>query len=218
MHLPRRLHLRKAAKNKAGRKRSLQRGVPFLGSPDPDAVIGLVVGLGNPGRKYSRTRHNYGRMAAEAVIARSEVIATGKWPDGRLSLVSSRGRRFLVLIPETYMNLSGRAVSRTMERYKLEHGRVLVLHDDIDLPPGEIRVKLGGGTAGHRGLASIVQETGDNGFYRIRIGVGRPPDGVDPADYVLSPADGGRDCVAGEAVGPAAEEAIGLATGAKDGG
>lgn len=190
MELPRRLPLRRAAKNsRTGRRGPRQRGVPYLGNPDADVDVALVVGLGNPGRKYRYTRHNMGRMAAEEMVDRSELIASGKWPDGRISLVRCEGREFLVLIPETFMNLSGRAAASVLQCYRIEPSRMLVIHDDIDLPLGEVRVKQGGGTAGHRGLASLVHDIGESGFRRVRMGVGRPPEGVDAAEYVLSAFD-----------------------------
>lgn len=215
MELPRRLPPRRPAKNsRSGSSGSKRRGVPHLGAPDGGSGTALVVGLGNPGRKYRNTRHNLGRMAAEAVADRSEVLSQGRWPQGRLALVSAGGRRFLILAPETFMNVSGCAVARVVERYGLKPEQVLVLHDDIDLPLGDVRVKKGGGTGGHRGLASLVQELDESGFSRVRIGVGRPPEGVDAADYVLSPLpDADRDR-AMRAVEEAAEAALSEVTGA----
>ncbi len=185
MHLPRRQPPRRAKNRKSGRAGSKRRGVPDIGAPVGGTGVALVVGLGNPGRRYRYTRHNLGRVAAESIVENSELIARGKWPDGRLALVSLGGVKFLVLEPETFMNLSGRAVAPVMERYGIEPGRTLVIHDDIDIPLGDVKLKRGGGTAGHRGLASLVQAIGESGFARVRIGVGRPPEGVDPADYVL---------------------------------
>lgn len=94
--------------------------------------------------------------------------------------------RFLVLRPSTFMNASGRAVAPVLKRYGIDPEMTVVIHDDIDIPLGEIRVKRGGGTGGHLGLASLVQEIGSSDFVRVRIGVGRPPEGVDPAQYVLT--------------------------------
>lgn len=172
-----------------------------------------MVGLGNPGRKYHRTRHNMGRMAAESLLERSRVLSEGSWRDGRLALADLDGERFLVLLPETFMNLSGRAVAPVLDKYRLSPAKMLVMHDDIDLPLGDVRLKSGGGTAGHRGLASIVESTGTSDFSRIRIGVGRPPAGIDPAEYVLcefedSEAEPAGRCV-DEAAGLAAREILG---------
>lgn len=144
------------------------------------------MGLGNPGRRYRDTRHNAGFMAAEKILERSELLAEGSWPLGRLALVKSGALKVFVLEPLTFMNESGRAVAPVVRRYGLETGRLIVLHDDIDVPPGDVRVKRGGGTAGHQGLNSLVEVLGSGGFSRVRIGVGRPPGKMDPADYVLS--------------------------------
>jgi len=200
-----------ARKSKATRAGSKRRGVPLLGEPGRSGAIGaivLVVGLGNPGRKYRFTRHNMGRVAAEILIHRSDVLARGKWPEGELTLVSQGGARFLILTPETFMNISGRAVAPVIDRYRLSPEQVLVLHDDIDLPLGDVRVKRGGGTAGHKGLASLVQELGAGSFARIRIGVGRPPEAVDPAEYVLNGFSSEESPRAEKAVNDAADAAL----------
>ena len=112
--------------------------------------------------------------------------ASGRWTGGDLSLVEVATGRFLVLRPSTFMNASGRAVAPVLKRYGIDPEMTVVIHDDIDIPLGEIRVKRGGGTGGHLGLASLVQEIGSSDFVRVRIGVGRPPEGVDPAQYVLT--------------------------------
>jgi PTH1 family peptidyl-tRNA hydrolase len=146
----------------------------------------MVVGLGNPGRSYSRTRHNAGRTAAEYILEKSEVVAADDWPEGYVAFVSYGGRKFLVMVPGVFMNISGGAVASVVERYGVAPERVVVIHDDIDIPLGDVRVKRGGGTGGHLGLASIIEALGDENLARVRMGVGRPPTGVDPADYVLA--------------------------------
>jgi PTH1 family peptidyl-tRNA hydrolase len=146
----------------------------------------LVVGLGNPGRSYRRTRHNAGRTVAEHILEKSELVADGDWPEGYVALASYGGRRFLVAIPGVFMNISGPALAQVVERYGVAPERVVVIHDDIDIPLGDVRVKQGGGTGGHLGLASVIKALGDGSFARVRMGVGRPPAGVDPAEYVLS--------------------------------
>jgi peptidyl-tRNA hydrolase, PTH1 family len=163
-----------------------KRKYPDLYDARPGEAVALVVGLGNPGRGYSGNRHNAGFMAADALIREVEVIAEGKWSQGHLFFARSRGTSLLVLKPMTFMNESGRAVSPVVKHYQIDPGRMIVLHDDIDIPAGAVRPKKGGGTAGHRGLESIVKTLRDRDFQRVRIGVGRPPEGVDPADYVLS--------------------------------
>jgi PTH1 family peptidyl-tRNA hydrolase len=153
-------------------------------------------------------------MAAEAIIEKSEVLARGKWPEGNLTLLFSSGKRFLVLAPETFMNLSGRAVVQVLEAYGIGADRMLVIHDDIDLGLGDIRVKQGGGTGGHRGLASLVEVLQGSGFRRLRMGVGRPPEGIDAAEYVLSVFPEEESEKARQEIAGAVEAALGEVTGA----
>ena len=220
MHLARRSQKgppeRVARKGRAG-SGSRRRGVPLLGAVDSCPHACLIVGLGNPGRNYSGTRHNSGRQAADRVLDMAEVLARGKWPNGRITLAASSGSRFLVLVPETFMNLSGRAVAPVLERYGLEPEQMVVLHDDIDLPLGEVRTKQGGGTGGHRGLNSLADTLGDKGFRRVRIGVGRPPAGIDPADYVLDRFEAAEKETAESAIEQAAQKALAAITGTDDG-
>ena len=175
------------------------------------------MGLGNPGRRYKGSRHNAGFMAADRLMERGSLLARGKWPDGELALVEVASMRFLVLKPATYMNNSGRAVAPALKSYRLDPERMVVIHDDIDIPLGEVKVKKGGGTAGHRGLVSIVEEIGEAGFTRVRIGVGRPPEGTEPADYVLTDFQDEELEVAGASVGRAAQAAVDLLSGVESG-
>jgi PTH1 family peptidyl-tRNA hydrolase len=149
----------------------------------------LLVGLGNPGAEYERSPHNIGFAVARALIARWELPK----PKPRFRGLITEGRsgpglpRVAVLMPQTYMNDAGRSVGPARGELRTELGRILVLHDEIDLPFGEIRVRLGGGLAGHNGLKSLKAQLGSPEFHRVRIGVGRPattdPDRV--AAYVL---------------------------------
>ncbi len=132
-------------------------------------------------------------------------------------MVEAASRRFLVLRPSTFMNNSGRAVAPVLERYGIDPEMMVVIHDDIDIPLGEIRVKRGGGTGGHRGLASLVEEIGSGNFIRVRIGVGRPPEGVDPAEYVLTGFTEEEREQARASVKRATEAALDLVTGAEGG-
>lgn len=178
----------------------------------------MVVGLGNPGRKYVNTRHNAGFKAADALLDRGAVMARGKWTDGEIAMVEAAGRRFLVVKPQTFMNNSGSAVAAVLETYGLSPEAMVVIHDDIDIELGELRVKQGGGTAGHRGLASLVREAGSADFTRVRVGVGRPPDGVDPAEYVLTGFTDDEKPVARSSTERAARAALEVLSGAADGG
>jgi peptidyl-tRNA hydrolase, PTH1 family len=157
----------------------------------------LVVGLGNPGREHARDRHNVGFMVVERLHERWELPAPkrrfrGLFSEGRASDGASGGagarRRVALLCPLTYMNDTGRSVGPARGALRLALQRVLVVHDEIDLPFGEVRTKLGGGLAGHNGLKSIARALGGDGFERVRVGVGRP-DSSDPeivSAYVLS--------------------------------
>src|SRR5947199_439044 len=150
----------------------------------------LVVGLGNPGTEYAGTRHNLGFEMAETLIRRWGLPKPKKKYNGLLAegRTGPGGPRVAVLTPQTYMNEAGNSVGPARGAYKLPLDRVLVLHDEIDLPFGEIRVRLGGGLAGHNGLKSLKSSLGSPDFWRVRTGVGRP-DTTDPervAAYVLS--------------------------------
>ena len=146
----------------------------------------LVVGLGNPGARYVETRHNLGFMVVERAVARS---AGGPFRErfaGRVAPFSLGGESLLGLLPQTFMNQSGGSVQPCAAFYKLEPGSVLVVHDELDLPFGELRLKQGGGDAGHRGLGSVTQHLGPD-YVRLRVGIGRPPPEFlgDAADFVL---------------------------------
>jgi PTH1 family peptidyl-tRNA hydrolase len=147
----------------------------------------LVVGLGNPGREYERNRHNVGFMIADELARRHDGSWRGKFA-GRLAEVRIDDHRVGLLKPETYMNESGRSVSAAVGFFKLEPDAILVLHDDSDLEPGRLQVRLGGGLAGHNGLRSLAQQLGTPDFMRLRVGVGRPERGDRRplADFVLS--------------------------------
>ena len=137
-----------------------------------DAML-LFVGLGNPGTRYAGNRHNIGFMAVQA-IARRHNIAPWRRRFQGLGVEGAIGNgRVLLLLPGTYMNESGRAVQEAARFYKVEAGDIVVFHDEVDLPPSKLRVKVGGGVAGHNGLRSITAHIG-NDYKRVRIGVGKP--------------------------------------------
>jgi len=134
----------------------------------------LLVGLGNPGPKYAQNRHNIGFMVIEEIASRSRSDAwRGKF-GGELSSGDVAGAKAVLLKPQEYMNVSGHAVQRTAAFYQVEPKHIIVAHDEIDLPLGTKRVKVGGGHGGHNGLRSIIQELGTQEFVRVRVGVGRP--------------------------------------------
>ena len=144
----------------------------------------LLVGLGNPGRGHAHNRHNIGFLAADEIVRRHRL---GPWRARFHGLVSEGeigGERVVVLKPETYMNESGRAVGAAAQFYKLEPAAIVVVHDDVDLVPGKLRVKQGGGAGGHNGLRSIDAHLGPD-YWRIRIGVGHPGHADLTRAYVL---------------------------------
>lgn len=145
----------------------------------------LVVGLGNPGREYRETRHNIGFMVIDRLgeitdvkltkVQGKAIIGVGKYKDNKIILAK----------PQTYMNLSGQAVTSLMHFYKVEPVHLIVAHDDVDLPFGQIRMRPGGGSAGQKGVGSIIEKLGSQDFARLRMGVGRPPGQMDAAAFVL---------------------------------
>jgi PTH1 family peptidyl-tRNA hydrolase len=144
----------------------------------------LIVGLGNPGPEYRRHRHNVGFMAADAIHGRHGFAPWRRRFQGEIAEGSLAGEKVLLLKPLTYMNDSGRSVQAAMAFYKLAPKDIVVIHDEVDLPPGKTRMKAGGGTAGHNGLRSIGAEIGED-FRRVRIGVGHPGHKDAVPGYVL---------------------------------
>ncbi|KUK81331.1 MAG: Peptidyl-tRNA hydrolase [Pelotomaculum thermopropionicum] len=147
----------------------------------------LIVGLGNPGCKYAATRHNVGFMALDRLAADAGVEIKKKMFKS-LAGRGMIGRENVILAkPQTFMNLSGEAVGLLLGWFKLNPADLIVVYDDLDLPPGNMRVRSGGGSGGHKGMQSIIKVLGTQNFPRIRIGIGRPPViGFETADYVLS--------------------------------
>jgi peptidyl-tRNA hydrolase, PTH1 family len=146
----------------------------------------LVAGLGNPGPEYERTRHNVGFRVSDELARRLD----GKFKRSKHSAlvadVRDDGEHLLLAKPQTFMNESGRAVASLMRYHDVPLERVIVVHDELDLPFASVRVKLGGGTAGHNGVADVAAAIG-NGFARVRVGIGRPPGRKDPVAFVLEP-------------------------------
>ena len=150
----------------------------------------LVVGLGNPGRGYERTRHNAGWLVVDELARRHDGSFRTKF-SGQLAEVRLNGLRLALLKPETYMNVSGKSVGAASKFFKVDPADVLIVHDDVDLEPGRLQARFGGGLAGHNGLRSLAQALATNDFLRLRIGVGRPGRGDrrSVADFVLQPFD-----------------------------
>lgn len=145
----------------------------------------VIVGLGNPGPQYAETRHNIGFLLidglAETLGLQFRTKFQGLWTEGMV-----QGERLLFLKPQTFMNLSGRSVKELVHFYKIPTEDVLVVQDDMDLPLGKLRLRSQGSAGGHNGIRSILTELGTEQFWRLKLGVGRPPKEWDPAQYVLS--------------------------------
>jgi peptidyl-tRNA hydrolase, PTH1 family len=154
-----------------------------------DDELWLVAGLGNPGRRYARNRHNVGFMVADLLVGRIGVRftrhkrAAAEVAEGRMGV---GGPRLMIVKPTTYMNLSGGPVAVLSRFHKVPPERLVAVYDEIDLPYGTMRAKIGGGEGGHNGARSISQSLSSRDYIRVRFGVGRPPGRQDPADWVLS--------------------------------
>ena len=160
-------------------------------------MIKLIAGLGNPGRNHERDRHNVGFWFVSRLAAaeRVELKSVAKY-HGLVGKLPRPGGELRFVLPQTYMNLSGKSVGALARFYKILPEEVLVVHDELDFPPGTARLKLGGGVAGHNGLKDIASQLGTQGFWRLRIGIGHPGDKNLVADYVLkSPAPAERELI-----------------------
>jgi PTH1 family peptidyl-tRNA hydrolase len=147
--------------------------------------VKIVVGLGNPGQEYSATRHNVGFMVIDELARRWGV---SNWKNRKEALIVEHRKEEPVLLvkPQTYMNLSGVAVGELARWYKVAPEDVIVIFDDMDLPTGRLRLRMKGGSGGHRGIESLLTHLPNDSFPRVRIGIGRPPTGWQVVDYVLS--------------------------------
>lgn len=146
----------------------------------------IIVGLGNPGTRYSRHRHNLGFMVVDQLAEETR----GTWIKNKektfICETDIENESVVLVKPQTYMNLSGKAVAPVVERYKASAERMIVIHDDLDLTAGKVRVKVGGGDGGHKGIRSIADSLRFRDFVRVRMGIGRPPTGVQPEEFVLT--------------------------------
>jgi PTH1 family peptidyl-tRNA hydrolase len=149
--------------------------------------VKIIAGLGNSGVRYQWTRHNVGFQALDRLAELKRIVISTR----RFKSIYGRGRidsqEVLLVKPHTFMNLSGEAVKRVVDFYGASPEDLIVVHDDLDLPTGKLRFKQKGGDGGHQGIRSITEALGSNIFLRLKVGIGRPPEGMDPADYVLQP-------------------------------
>jgi len=186
---------------------SVLKKIFFRQVDEREQIMYLMIGLGNPGSRYARTRHNIGFMVSEKIAAQWKISLTQKsfdalWNRGKINNVS-----VLLAMPQTYMNLSGKSVGRLMAYYKVDIDHVIVIHDDLDLPFGTIRLKKGGGDAGHKGLKSVITALGSADFLRIRMGIGKPADKAGVENYVLQKFNQEEQGVLPESIQLAAEAA-----------
>ena len=150
----------------------------------------LLVGLGNPGRAYRWTRHNAGFLLIELLAREHGIDLAKRGLQSRYGRGKIREEEVILAQPQTYMNLSGEAVGRLLRFFKIQSENLIVLQDDLDLPPGRVRIRLRGGPGGHQGIKSIIDSLGKDNFIRVKVGIGRPPQpGQDPADFVLEPLE-----------------------------
>jgi PTH1 family peptidyl-tRNA hydrolase len=158
----------------------------------------LIVGLGNPGPEYERTRHNAGFWLAQMLALH---LGVSLRREARFhGLAGKAGSDLWILLPQTYMNRSGQAVAALARFYRIEPADILVLHDELDIPPGTLRLKFGGGAGGHNGLKDITSHLGTQDFWRLRIGVGHPGDRNEVVSYVLKPARADEQALIDEAL------------------
>jgi peptidyl-tRNA hydrolase, PTH1 family len=149
--------------------------------------IKLIVGLGNPGREYEATRHNAGFWWVDEFAQKSQLaFKTESKFHGQAVRGVLHGHEIYLLKPQTFMNVSGRSVGALAQFYKIEAAQILVVHDELDLPPGSAKLKLGGGHGGHNGLKDIIAHLGTRDFWRLRIGIGHPGDRAEVANFVLN--------------------------------
>ncbi|MFD1039881.1 aminoacyl-tRNA hydrolase [Virgibacillus byunsanensis] len=144
-----------------------------------------IVGLGNPGRKYKKTRHNIGFMVIDELLSRYKWKLNKTKFNGNYTLENVDGEKVILLQPQTYMNLSGEAIGPLIDFYNIDVKDTLVIYDDLDLPTGKIRLRQKGGHGGHNGIRSTIDHLGTKEFNRIRIGIGRPTTPIPVVDYVL---------------------------------
>jgi PTH1 family peptidyl-tRNA hydrolase len=145
----------------------------------------LIVGLGNPGREYRENRHNVGFMLVDRLAVKLNARFTRLQSKALVASATYQERKIILAKPQTFMNLSGQSVQGLVHFYKLPLTNLLIAHDDLDLPPGTIRIRPDGGSAGQKGMVSILERLGTDEFARVRLGIGRPPGQMQAPDYVL---------------------------------
>lgn len=176
----------------------------------------LIVGLGNPGREYRETRHNIGFMLLDRLAVKLDARFSRLQSKALATSISYSERRIILAKPQTFMNLSGQAVQGLVRFYKLPLTNLLVAHDDLDLPPGTIRIRPAGGSAGQKGMESIIERLGTDEFARLRLGIGRPPGQMQAPDYVLQEFSDAEMLVISETLNRAADAVLTFVTAGLD--
>lgn len=158
---------------------------------DVPSDVWVISGLGNPGAEYAATRHNLGYLVVDELLRRTSATLrpgkAGRALAAEVRLGTLPGQRAVLLRSRGYMNESGGSVASMLGYYRVAPERLIVIHDELDIPYGDLRIKFGGGDGGHNGLKSLRKSLGTGDFYRVRVGIGRPPGRQDPADFVLKP-------------------------------
>lgn len=170
----------------------------------------LIVGLGNPGEDYAATRHNAGFRTVDAL---ADIMGAHYWKSecgAQTAKGEYHGNEIILAKPQSFMNVSGGPVKKLLDTYDIEPDHLIVIHDELDIPAGTVRVKFGGGHGGHNGLRSITDKLGTRDWYRVRDGIGRPPGRMDPADFVLSVPRGDAQEEFEEAVALGAQATLSL--------
>lgn len=165
----------------------------------------LIAGLGNPGRSYSRHRHNVGFAVLDLLSQRHDIKMQRRSFGALTGSGVIESQAVVLAKPQTFMNLSGESVASLAGYYKIDVGDIMVVHDDIDIGFGHLKIAKDSGHGGHNGIRSILESLNDAGFVRVRVGVGRPPQNVDPASYVLSPFLEGQQKEVGSLIESAAD-------------
>jgi peptidyl-tRNA hydrolase, PTH1 family len=182
----------------------------LLRKPQPESNLPtyLIAGFGNPGRDYLNTRHNVGFLVIDRLCRKLDVFLGKLQANALTASFKDSQNRIILAKPQTYMNLSGQSVSGLLHFYKIPTEKLLVIHDDLDLPFGTLRIRPSGGSAGQKGLGSTIERLGSQDFARIRVGIGRPPGRMDAADYVLQPFHNSEQQMLDSVLETASEAAI----------
>ena len=169
----------------------------------------LIVGLGNPGKSYAETRHNIGFRCINKLARVYGISLSQRGSQAQFGFGEVAGNKVVLAKPQTFMNLSGKSVKQLMQRFKTQPGDVWIIHDDLDLPLGKIRIYTGKGSGGHKGVESIITSLGNTDFHRIRVGIGRPPENCqDPIDYVLGKFSSDEEAAIENAIARVAEAVL----------